>query len=233
MHVGATPSDYALATGGTGGPLVAVGRLPVRTVKDLETVIRKTLAWRSSDRLLLVSDDEPAFASLTERLAQVRATGVTIDAGQADARSDILRWLGQGPGVLVYTGHGSMALLGDEKLLVFEDGANWRHPAVVATWSCLCASFAHPDYASLAEAWLLAPGGVAALVGPTGETTTGEQSAMALAFQEAVAGGAPIGDAMVRAWEASNSENSRHGFVLLGDPALQPMPRTAAGDSGD
>jgi len=228
-YVGATASDYALATGGTGAPIVAVGRFPVTTMKELKTVVQKTLAWDPSDRLLLVSDDEPAFSSLTKQLGDISPPDQVVDSGLDGARDEVLRWLGEGPGTLVYTGHGSMGLLGDEKLLLLEDGANWRQPTVVAAWSCLCASFAHPDYTSLAEAWLLAPTGVVAVIGPTGETTTAEQAAMALAVQRSLAAGEPVGQALLRAWLASQSDNTKNGFLLLGDPALQPMPEPQSG----
>jgi len=230
-HVGATPSDYALATGGTESPLVAVGRLPVERVVELEAVVAKTLSWEPSERLLLVRDDEKAFGGLTDQLGEIRTPDGVVDAGERDARASVLQWLAEGSGVLVYTGHGSMSLLGDEKLLILEDGAALRQPSVVAAWTCLCASFAHPDYASLAEAWLLAPQGVVAMVGPTGETTTGEQTALALAFQRAIVGGDAVGQAMFAAWSDARSDDSRHGFVLLGDPALTVMP--GPGDAAD
>ncbi|MBN1250221.1 MAG: hypothetical protein JXC32_21330, partial [Anaerolineae bacterium] len=232
-HVGATASDYAIATGGGEAPLVAVGRFPVSTVDELVTMVEKTLAWEASDRLLLISDDEPAFLHLTERLGEIAAPDLVVDAALDGAREEVLRWLGEGPGTLVYTGHGSMNLLGDEKLLLLEDGANWSQPTVIAAWSCLCASFAHPTYASLAEAWLLAPKGVVAVVGPTGETTTAEQTTMALALQRSLSSGEVLGQALLSAWRASQSENTRHGFVLLGDPSLQPMPAIQGGIGAD
>jgi hypothetical protein len=222
-HVGATASDYAIATGGGEAPLVAVGRFPVTSLEELETIVEKTLAWEPTDRLLLISDDEPAFEHLTKQLGDITAPDQVVDTVRDGARDEVLRWLGDGPGTLVYTGHGSMGLLGDEKLLLLEDGANWRQPTVVVAWSCLCANFAHPTYASLSEAWLLAPEGVVAVVGPTGETTTAEQTALALALQTALSDGQGLGQALLSAWRAARSENAQHGFVLLGDPYLRPM----------
>jgi hypothetical protein len=232
-HVGHTASDYALATGGTEEALVAVGRIPVSTLDELRRVVDKTLAWRPSSRLLLVSDDEAEFATMVQRLGEGQDVDRVIGAGTEDVRRELFGWLGDGPGTLVYSGHGSLQLLGDEKLLTVEDGQNWQQPTVVATWSCLCAAFAHPTHQSLGEALILAPKGVVAFVGPTGETTTSEQMAMAVAFQMALADGETVGDALLRGWRASTSGNSRHGFLLLGDPALRPMPIPEAGGSGD
>ena len=195
------------------------------TADELERLVEKSLAWQPVSRLLLVSDDEPEFATMIERLGEVQDTFRKLDVSASDARGELLRWLGDGPGTVVYSGHGSLQLLGDEKLLTVEDGQNWQ-PTVVASWSCLCAGFSHPTHQSLGEALVLAPRGVAAFVGPTGETTTSEQTAMAVAFQTALADGRTVGDALLSGWRAATSENSRQGFVLLGDPALRPMPRT-------
>jgi hypothetical protein len=202
-------------------------------MKELKIVVQKTLAWDPNDRLLLVSDDEPAFSILTEQLGDISPPDLVVDSGWDGARDEVLRWLGEGPGMLVYTGHGSMGLLGDEKLLLLEDGANWRQPTVVAAWSCLAASFAHPDYASLAEAWLLAPTGVVAVIGPSGETTTAAQADLALQLQRSLADGEPVGQALLTAWRASQSDDTRNGFLLLGDPALQPMPAPQTGAVSD
>lgn len=231
-HVGQTASDFGLASGGTGEALVAVGRMPVRSIDELRRVVGKTVAWQPSSRLLLVSDDEAEFSGMIERLGAVRDVEGVIDAGAEGARREMLRWLGEGPGTLVYSGHGSLQLLGDEKLLTVEDGQNWQQPPVFVTWSCLCASFAHPTHESLGEALVLAPKGVVAFIGPTGETTSSEQMDMAIAVQTALAEGDTIGGALLKGWRAAVTEDSREGFVLLGDPALRPMPGGAEAADG-
>lgn len=226
-HMGHTASDFGLASGGTGEALVAVGRIPARSADELRHVVAKTVAWQSSSRLLLVSDDEAEFAAMIERLGAVLEVGEVLDAGAEDARCEMLRWLGQGPGTFVYSGHGSLQLLGDEKLLTVGDGQNWQQPSVIVTWSCLCASFAHPTHESLGEALVLAPKGAVAFIGPTGETTSSEQMDMAIAVQTALTQGDTIGGALLKGWRAAVTEDSRQGFVLLGDPALRPMPGSA------
>ncbi len=169
---------------------------------------------------------------MIERLGAVRDVEGVIDAGAEGARREMLRWLGEGPGTLVYSGHGSLQLLGDEKLLTVEDGQNWQQPPVFVTWSCLCASFAHPTHESLGEALVLAPKGVVAFIGPTGETTSSEQMDMAIAVQTALAEGDTIGGALLKGWRAAVTEDSREGFVLLGDPALRPTPGGAEAADG-
>ena len=232
-YVGHTASDFALVAGSSGEAEVAVGRFPVSTAAEVETLVAKTLAWQPNSRLAYVNDDAPEFVSLVTSLEKVQEADLVVSASVEDARREVLAWLRGGPGTLVYAGHGSLQLLGDEKLLTVDDGESWSELTIAASWSCLCASFAHPTYRSLAEALLLGPQGVVAFVGPTGETTSSEQASMALEFQRAIAEGQTIGDALLKAWHAATSENVQKGFLLLGDPALRPMPPVLMEDDGN
>ncbi len=223
FFVGDTPSDHALALGDDGAPLLAVGRFPASTVAEVQAMVAKTLAWKPTPRLALLHDDEPEFVSMTDALAALGAPDLRLGDDESDTRRDLLRWLRAAPGVLVYSGHGSLPVLGDEKFLTVDDAGAWDGPTVVAAWTCLCANFGHPTQTGLSEAWLRHPKGVVALVGPTGETTTGDQSAMTLAFQRAMLDGATVGDALLAGWRAAQSKDAEISFVLLGDPALRPM----------
>jgi len=222
--LGDTASEHALVVGDDGVPLVAVGRFPASTVAEVQAMVAKTLAWKPTSRLLLLHDDEPEFVAMTDTLAEVSAPDSRLGDDESDTRRDLLRWLRAAPGVLVYSGHGSLPVLGDEKFLTIDDAGAWDGPTVVAAWTCLAANFTHPTQVGLSEAWLRHPKGVVAFVGPTAETTTGEQSAMTLAFQRALIEGATIGDALLTGWRAAQSQDAEISFVLLGDPALRPMP---------
>lgn len=224
FFVGDTPSDHALVLDESGAPLIAVGRFPASTVAEVQAMVAKTLAWKPTSRLLLLHDDEAEFVTMTDALAAVSAPDLRLGDDEGDVRRDLLRWLRAAPGVLVYSGHGSLPVLGDEKFLTVDDAGAWDGPTVVAAWTCLCANFGHPTQMGLSEAWLRHPKGVVAVVGPAGETTTGDQSAMSLAFQRAMLDGATIGDALLAGWRAAQSKDAEISFVLLGDPTLRPMP---------
>ncbi len=221
--LGDTASEHALVLGDDGTPLVAVGRFPASTVAEVRAMVAKTLAWQPTSRLLLLHDDEPEFVTMTSALAEVFAPDLRLGDDESDTRRDLLRWLRAAPGVLVYSGHGSLPVLGDEKFLTVDDAGVWDGPTVVVVWSCLAANFTHPTQMGLGEAWLRHSKGVTAFVGPTAETTTGEQSAMTLAFQRALVDGATIGDALLVGWHAAQSEDAEISFVLLGDPTLRSM----------
>ncbi|MBN2005992.1 MAG: hypothetical protein JXA21_21720 [Anaerolineae bacterium] len=222
-NIGETPSDYELVAAADGSVAVAVGRFPVSTVAELEALVSKTLAWQPNRRLMLFADDEGEFAGLNDTLAGVYPVDAQLDAAGEDARAALLDWLKAGPGTLVYSGHGSLPMLGDEQILTAKDAGAWDGPTVMLAWTCLCASFSHPRATGLSEAWLRDDGNVVAVIGPTAETTTSEQSAMAVAVQATLATGAPLGDALLAGWRASESRDVRVSFLLLGDPALRPF----------
>jgi hypothetical protein len=224
VFLGDTASERALVLGDDGEPLVAVGRFPASTVAEVQAMVAKTLAWKPTPRLLLLHDDEPEFVAMTDALVKVSAPDLRLGDEADGVRRDLLRWLRDAPGVLVYSGHGSLPVLGDEKFLTVDDAGAWGGPTVVAAWTCLSANFTHPTQMGLSEAWLRDPKGVVAVVGPTAETTTGDQSVMTLAFHRALVDGATIGDALLAGWRAAQSEDAEMSFVLLGDPALRPMP---------
>jgi hypothetical protein len=238
--MGRTPSDHALAQSRDGEregePLVAVGRFPATTATEVAAMVEKTLAWAppprgSLPRHMLLVDDEPSFDRLADDLAAIQSPDARVSASEPDARAKLLRWLraeSDRSGIITYSGHGSLPMLGDEKFLTREDAGAWRAPTVVVAWTCLCANITHPTHEGLGEAWLRAPEGVAALVGPTGETTTADQRPMALAFQQAWIEGARLGDALLQGWRATPSRDAEVSFILLGDPAL-PMQ----GDQGE
>ncbi|MDF1515654.1 MAG: C25 family cysteine peptidase, partial [Anaerolineae bacterium] len=157
--LGDTPSDFALVSDADGLPLVAIGRFPASTEVQVSNMVKKTLEWTPNDRLLFVGDDEVEFDAFIDRLAEVSPSDQRINAGDNDARKDLLAWLKNDQGTMIYSGHGSLPMLGDEKLLVQEDAGIWRGPTVVVAWSCLCAGFTHPTYSGLGESWINAKNG--------------------------------------------------------------------------
>jgi hypothetical protein len=221
--VGETPSDFALVSDEKGTPRVAVGRWPVASEAEVRILVNKTLEWTPNRRMLFVGDDEVEFDRFIDKLANVSPVDERLSAGQPDARDTLLTWLRQRPGIMIYSGHGSLPVLGDERLLTQEDAGSWDKPTIVVAWSCLCASFTHPSYQGLGERWLTSRNGTVAFVGPTGETTSAQQAQMAVAVQQAIVAGERIGDALLKGWESANSNDAKVSFLLLGDPALRPF----------
>lgn len=221
--VGETSSDFALVRDKDGAPVVAIGRFPSNDVDAIASMVDKTVKWAPNDRMIFVRDDEVEFDRFLDLLAEVSPPVSRISAGEENARDLLLAWLREDTGILVYSGHGSLPMLGDEKILTREDAGTWDESTVVIAWSCLCASFTHPTYEGLGESWMSASKGTVAFVGPTGETTSTQQAQMAVAVQKAIVNGKRIGDALLDGWQTAQSFDAQVSFLLLGDPAMQPF----------
>jgi hypothetical protein len=226
--LGETPADVLLGTDVGGRPVVAVGRFPATSIREVRTMVKKTIQWESSESpptALILSDDEREFASISADIVDLLPGGIAIqrvDAGDEGGRAQALETLRQGPTWVNYTGHGSLTILGDEGTLKLEDGETWREPAVMVAWTCLAAHFVHPEQASIGEAWMRAPqGGVAAFLGPVGETTTSEQLPFTVAFYTALREKERLGDAWLAALQRGDSQDVAWGYTVLGDPALR------------
>lgn len=220
--LGETPSDALLGVGPTGPARFAVGRLPARSPQEVEAMVEKILRWEDETAgltVLVVHDDEPEFQSLAQEIqAWYHSSGSPVE--RTGDRAHALELLKGGRVWLNYVGHGSLTVLAKEGILKPEDGAGWRDPALVVAWTCLAAHFAHPTQESLAEAWLRAPGGAVAFLGPVGETTTDEQRPFAMAFYRALGKGVRLGDAWLEALQTEGPQDVALGYALLGDPAL-------------
>jgi hypothetical protein len=226
--LGETPADVLLGADQEGQPTVAVGRFPATSTREVQAMVDKTLRWESGPSLpaaLIVSDDEPEFASVSRDIADALPEGMPlrqVDAGDEQSRAEALETLREGPTWVNYTGHGSLTLLCDEGTLRLEDGESWDDPAVMVAWTCLAGHFIHPKQDSIGEAWMRIPrGGVAAFLGPVGETTTGEQVPYARVFYTNLREEGRLGDAWLAALQQGSSQDVVWGYTILGDPALR------------
>jgi hypothetical protein len=226
--LGETPADVLLGVDEEEQPIVAVGRFPAASAREVRAMVDKTLQWEeatSSPTALILSDNELQFTSVADGIADHLPEGVTVlrlDAGDRESRAEALRALREGPTWVNYAGHGSLTLLCNEGTLVLEDGETWRDPAVMVAWTCLAGHFIHPEQESIGEAWMRLPqGGVAAFLGPVGETTTGEQLPFAMTFYATLREEGQIGNAWLAAIQKEGSQDVMWGYSILGDPALR------------
>jgi len=192
-----------------------------------EALVAKTLAWEKSgaSQTLWLSDQDQEFTAMLAQLPKIAPDlpTQTLDANASDAPQRLLELLNAGPTWVTYSGHGSLTQLSKTTLLSYKD--TWSQPAVFVSWTCLAAYFIHPEQEGMGEVWLRQPqGGAVAFLGPTGETTTPEQTPYAQAFYTALATQERIGDAWVAALRQGNSQDVRWSFILLGDPALRWQP---------
>ncbi|NOZ20401.1 MAG: hypothetical protein GXP25_04850 [Planctomycetes bacterium] len=252
----ASDNRYADIEGDDGVPEVAIGRLPVTSVAELEGMIAKIIAqetgagdWRS--RVMFVADDPDdggAFPADSDVLARIVPDEFAIEKAYllknnlAETRRRVLDGINNGTMLLNYMGHGAPDRFAAEPILSVADVAslnNAGRPAVVTAFTCAAGRFAMPGFDCLAEALLLKNGGGAVAVwGPAGYAWHTEQNVLAQAlFKEAFGPDRPVlGEAVVR---AMRDYADQHGdmdcikaFNLLGDPAQRLFGDRATGGGG-
>ncbi len=240
---GETISDSWFAT--TPGellPRMAIGRWPVQTPEQVQTMVAKTLAYENAlnpGGSVMVSDDEPVFRSTLDRLVEVLPLAVPnqrLDYGDMDSvsvKQDLVDAINQGRGLVTYVGHGGIQLWSSAQLFTVSDIdflANAGHYPVLLALGCLSGYFGQPaGMDSLAERLVLeANKGVVAALSPSSLTSTPEQQALSRAWLSSlVQDHVTLGEALLRAHavaaqqlNGADAQAVIQTFNLLGDPAL-------------
>jgi len=178
IQYGPTDTPF-IELNGDGKPDKAIGRWPVRTMTDLQNIIRKTIEWdsnqMSSERsALLIAEQKSGNMNYADQLdATVRhsvnkwsdVSRVYLDdvLGQdpagtiADARQSIVDRINQGVGLTMFNGHGSPSSW------TFQSLVSWQHlqqlenhgkPTIVMPLACYTTYYETPSVNSLAHQWL-------------------------------------------------------------------------------
>lgn len=172
-----TPSDGLLADlDGDGVADKAIGRWPVRTLDDLESIVYKTLDWKGSmeglRNAVWVADVEdpgaPSFQAQATRMIdqlvdagwpqdQVNALFLD-DMASADAgRDQLFSLLEQGRAFTGFVGHGAPSMWTFDGLLVPNDLAgldNFGLPTMISTSTCYTSYFVSPYSETVAHRWM-------------------------------------------------------------------------------
>lgn len=236
---GETVSDARLTDiDGDGKPNLAVGRWPVDSVREVENLVERTLAYEQAPPAgqSLFSWDESdqggaEFSSFTERLLQNSEFPDETAQRMPGATADELtsRWQ-EGAWVVSYVGHGSLDLWGKDEVLSSSQVKNLGSeyaPPVVLQFTCLTGQFAYPADDSISEVMLKDDGGPVLLVASTSLTLSTHQSPFAEAFLTELLNPERerIGDVLQIAKIALLTENNSgiqeisDTFGLIGDPS--------------
>ena len=223
---------------------LAVGRLPMRTLAQAETMVAKLLAYEAAaagawtKEVLLADADDPtwSFEADSAQLQAVLPAGYTAHrvlagaaGGTAAARTELFDRVGQGQVVVNYLGHGSTYVWGKQAdLLTSADvTGGWQPQAglpVVVAMNCLNGFF-QGIYGeeSLAETFLRAPQGAVAMWASSSVTSAAAQAGVNLAFLRAVFGGRTqtVGEAVGAAKAVVPDRDVRRSWIFFGDPAMR------------
>lgn len=226
-----------------------IGRLPVRTVAELQNGIQRILTYPASGHLgkaLFVSDRNQLgfrYSEESQTLADAlgpnwNSTPLNLDSyaagATASARADLVNAINAGLAIVSWYGHSSPSTWGREALLTAPQVyggllQNATQPTNVLQWGCWGAYFVDPRYNTLAHGFLLHPtGGAATYLGATGLTETSSDTAIARRLLPLMTQpGVRVGDALLEVQgqlQAPAFDDVTIGTALLGDPALKVRP---------
>jgi len=233
---------------GDGVQDVAIGRLPVRTLGELETLIDKTLAYAGKNygRTSVLAADafDPgtgiSFSGASEDFQRALGEGWDVQRAYLDwtpvagARELLLDALNDGVAVASFVGHSGPTMWTFSGLFHSNDAAalsNAGRPAVVVQWGCWNTYHVEPAFNTLGHALLLSGDrGAAAVLGSATLLETDSAEAFArhlgpLLAQPGTTIGEAVQEAKVRlAIERPELHDILLGWTLLGDPGLVVEP---------
>jgi hypothetical protein len=244
---GRIPTENRYAdTDDDGSPDVAIGRLPVQTVEEADTLVAKIAAqadWlaAAAGRHLFVTDnssedDAPFRADADTVSASLPSGSVVLPFADATAGADVARqalhdgWR-SGAAMTHYFGHGGTTIWADEQLLSVDTVASVAGngpPTVLLAWACLSQFYQNFWGPSINEALLLLPNaGTLASFGPAGISSPASQLPLIEAAYRNLRPGIRLGELLRRAKAEALVANPAsapkvvEGFNLIGDPALR------------
>lgn len=201
-----TPCDACLVLNKKDVPALAIGRWPVRTLEDIETVVNKTLAWESTAQsstksglfIADATDKGVNFGQQMEETVQkfvqkgwteltrvylddkITANNGDVETAVSDARSEILSTLSNGASVTSYSGHSSPSQWSFSGLLKESDIAsvdNNNRTTLALPLACF-ATYADSPYINTMAHQLLVEGenGAVAVYGAASVSYFGDNS---------------------------------------------------------
>lgn len=247
----AADNRYVAVDGDDWLPDMLIGRLPVNSLAEAQTVVGKIVGYEATPflgdwngRFTLVSDNTDAagnFAAHSASLQQAyvadpwRATAINYTPPsntEAAVQTAVQQSWQNGQGLMMFTGHSSIHQWGAERFFHLDDVAELTNGArlpVVLQMTCFTGSFQQPFWDTLDEALLRHPdGGAVAVWGATGLGVGTGHDALAAGFLDAlmVQGERELGTAVLSGkinllTNRPVNQDLLDTFTLLGDPATQ------------
>lgn len=229
---------------GDGVAEIAVGRLPARSIAEMDEVVRKLLAYdtqSASSRIALVSGGADAanglnFRTSVDQLGADLASSwqqsrIDVDTlGAAGAYSALTSAIAAGQSIISYTGHSAPAQWGFEPLLTAAQVAGFAPNAnqpVLLQFGCWTTYFLSPVSLTMGNAWMLSVGkGASGVFGSTVLLDQPSHDLVARELATRLVPGIRLGDAIELSRAALRDTGDINsgaevmvGIALLGDPA--------------
>jgi len=224
-------------------PDLAIGRLPVRTIEQLATLVNKRSAYlaRSYSRKAVFVADE--FDDLQQYSFKLDALSITQqyfdgwnidnafldDASPSVTRASIVGAINQGVSLTSFFGHSSTAQWSFSGLFNGIDAVNLNNagrPTIVTQWGCWNTYYVNPNEDSMGHRFMMeGDQGAVGVLGATTLTSARNEKQLAEKFYKYIQSGNTIGEAMMNAKSdlAQTNPNALDvilGWTLLGFPEL-------------
>lgn len=235
-HSGETVSDARLADLNDDlHPDMAVGRWPVDTLAEVESIVERTLAYEQgavADKALFTADGTSSeFTNLADYLIEQS----NLPSGRSEKLygstfEEVAQSWNAGTWLVTYVGHGSLNLWGKESVFnidaISELQKTESSPPIVLQFTCLTGFYAHPTDRSISETMLTNPNGPVLLVAATSLTLSAHQQPFAVHLLNNLQNPefSRMGDALQEAKLALDVSNPglreiSDTFGLIGDPS--------------
>ena len=230
-------------------PDMFIGRFPVYSVEQLNTLVDKTINYESASsddwtkEVTLVADNlEGSFEAMSDSLIdylpfEYQSNKIYLNdySEPAVCKADIIDAINRGTLILNYAGHGSVIRWAHESILTISDIpylTNLDKLTFISAMTCANGYFVYPSgyFNSIAEELLYSPsGGVVAILAPTGISYPNNQKLLDEGLFESIFVGdnfligPATAQAKLRVFEnaGESGENVIRTFLLFGDPALE------------
>jgi hypothetical protein len=220
---------------------LALGRLPVNTAAEADTMISKILNYSPGNAVqsaVMVADRmDPNtnfnFEAASDALGSLLPATIGVqkiyrgDNAPSDVHDQIVNGVNQGPLLVNYMGHGSVEVWTGDPLLSTSDTAafnNGTRLPVFLMMTCLNGYYENPARESLAESLVRAEGGGAVAVwASSGMTEPAPQFDMSRLLYQQLFGSQPsmLGEAIRRSKLGNSDIDVRRTWILLGDPTMR------------
>jgi uncharacterized repeat protein (TIGR01451 family) len=214
----------------TGSPVVAIGRIAVRTLAEANGAVAKlTGGTTATGKVTLVSDRTStgvSFEGASNTLATLVPATMTATHVKANTNTNagaaVLSAFGDGSVLINYTGHGSVEIWSNFFSSAQANAlTNGKKLPFVVAMNCLNGYYHDLFTDSLGEVLLRNPNGGAIGVWASSALTAPHiQSKMNAELYRHIFT-MPVGDAMLKAKAAVTDLDVRRTFILFGDPTLR------------
>ncbi len=230
--------DWFADFSGTGIPSIAIGRIPARTPEEAAAMIAKltartappTDAW--AKKVVVVSDwaNGYPFDAAADSIAAGIPSSYTTErisiATTPSADTAITNAFNSGSLLMNYIGHGSVEIWSNGYFGSWTASAltNGNRLPFVVSMNCLNGYYHDLFTESLAEALMKNPnGGAIGVWASSALSGTSGQIAVNLELNRQLFGPTPItiGDAILRAKQATANPDVRRTWILFGDPTMK------------